>query len=792
MQYLHHRYVFKVYIRSLRRIVTALVNHQIKHVNLYDGIVYSLFDMVLHCNWSRIEHTDIIEVSRLLTILAIITEKRPNWVQNRIVRAIQSPWTRDNLAAILHNHSETTHEMANKLFNDDFDLVFNRVRSLLTSKLHTLCYNYVKWIYESLHSQNSPLERLNPNIKRFLIDIYFILIFDGKDTKVAYHRFKQIPITESCQMIHRLQDQFKRKDIAYRVVQMILLKLAIQPLGENEIYFIELVKVLLNLSTTDDKEFSHTLSSLVQLAVSSEHIYIVAKELFDRYKNDRLEPERIQYIIELYIRGLTIDANHLDKAKCIRKDEYSVRLYGYKLCCAFQDLSQIFTDIETQGEFLLNAFCVNPCEDTLHALVKHKEKLLDLGIPEITSSSQTYPTKLLEFTNTPLLTPALCDDLNVVLSSTRMQHLHWSLEWNQMLTRCQDYVEQYKDLDHLLSQQLKYLEIDYNQYKDIPLSYDVNDPYLGVEKGYERFIDEQNEELEEMDKEVEISSKKEAARPIEKKKLLKTLSDQPKEVLKYPIPEKFANSIIRPPLVQNRHCYPSYPKVASVQKKYGNQQMEITKVPNSSNYSQSYVHPETNSARSLVINRSTKKQELNIPTCSQSKMVVKPKPKIYARNKPLVSKILSGHMFGSELTVTPLNDSNEYKPKMRDLQFTDGKSNSPAAIIVPQPKAVTNLFDSGENKHKYLSSTELTSFSDLFPTKESQTITNTQEITLQNILVSSNSRPPKCTPTYMYKPKGDGSYEVFKIEKANMPQFQIPSEPYVGCYVLEPEKIQET
>lgn len=565
MQYLHHRYLVKVYIKLLKRFVTASIKHQVKHVNLSDGIVYSLFDMVLHCKWSRIEHTDIIEVSRLLTTLAVITEKTPYWVQNRVVRAIRSPWTSENLAIILQNHSEITQDMANKLFNDDFDLVFNRVRSLLASKLHTLCYNYVKWIYESLHSQNSPLERLNPNIKRFLIDIYFILIFDAKGIKEAYHRFKQVPITESCQMIHRLQNQFKRKDIAYRVVQMLLLKLAMLPLGENEIYFIQLVKVLLDSTDEDKQELSHTLSSLVQLAVSSDHIYIVARELFDRFKNGRLEPKRIQYIIELYIRGLTIDANHLDKAKCVRKEEYSVRLYGYKLCRAFQDLSQIFTDIETQGEFLLNAFCVNPCEDTLHAIVKQREKVLDLGIPEISPTSQTYPAKLLDFKNTPLLTPALCDDLNVVLSSTRIQKFHWNLEWNDMLTRCQDYVEQYKNLDHLLSQQLEYLEIDYNQYKDIPLSYDVNDPYLGVEKGYERFIDEQIEESEEMDKEIELSRKKEAARPVEKietKKTVKAKYDQPKGVLPI-IPERFDDSNIRPPLVQNSHCYPSYPKIVS-------------------------------------------------------------------------------------------------------------------------------------------------------------------------------------------------------------------------------------
>lgn len=92
---------------------------------------------------------------------------------------------------------------------------------------------------------------------------------------------------DTCPMIYRLWNQFNRKDIAFKVSQMLLCRLAITPLGGNEIYFVQLVKALLDLAVTeaDKKETFDTLSKLVKLAKTSEHIYIVARELFDRYKN---------------------------------------------------------------------------------------------------------------------------------------------------------------------------------------------------------------------------------------------------------------------------------------------------------------------------------------------------------------------------------------------------------------------------------------------------------------------------------------------------------------------------
>lgn len=68
---------------------------------------------------------------------------------------------------------------------------------------------------------------------------------------------------------------------------MLLCRLAITPLGSNDVYFVQLVKALLDLAVSeeDKKETFDTLSKIVKLAKTSEHIYIVAREVFDRYKN---------------------------------------------------------------------------------------------------------------------------------------------------------------------------------------------------------------------------------------------------------------------------------------------------------------------------------------------------------------------------------------------------------------------------------------------------------------------------------------------------------------------------
>ncbi|KAI4497985.1 hypothetical protein M0802_006809 [Mischocyttarus mexicanus] len=86
------------------------------------------------------------------------------------------------------------------------------------------------------------------------------------------------------------------------------------------------------------------------------------------------------------------------------------------------------------------------------------------------------------------LSPQLCDDLSVVLSSPRYHMLSWVLDWKELKNLCERYLENAEEMRNT-NKELKYLNIDYSQFKDWPSEDDTKDEYFGIEKGYEQWVD---------------------------------------------------------------------------------------------------------------------------------------------------------------------------------------------------------------------------------------------------------------------------------------------------------------
>ncbi|KAL6444661.1 hypothetical protein ACFW04_002032 [Cataglyphis niger] len=86
------------------------------------------------------------------------------------------------------------------------------------------------------------------------------------------------------------------------------------------------------------------------------------------------------------------------------------------------------------------------------------------------------------------LSPQLCDDLAVVLNSPRFNLLSWVLDWKELKNSCEQYLENAEEMRNT-NKELKYLNIDYSQFKDWPSEDDTKDNYFGIEKGYEHWVD---------------------------------------------------------------------------------------------------------------------------------------------------------------------------------------------------------------------------------------------------------------------------------------------------------------
>lgn len=123
-------------------------------------------------------------------------------------------------------------------------------------------------------------------------------------------------------------------------------------------------------------------------------------------------------------------------------------------------------------------------------------------VPPLDTGQGTNTSKQSVFSNTELskvlvpqtlgLSEQLCDDLAVIMSGPRYQYLSWVLDWPELKTACHGYLV---NSERKVVKELKYLNIDYNQFKDWPD--DSFNRYGGIEKGYEQYTeDEENSNTE--------------------------------------------------------------------------------------------------------------------------------------------------------------------------------------------------------------------------------------------------------------------------------------------------------
>ncbi|XP_053974335.1 uncharacterized protein LOC128874079 isoform X1 [Hylaeus volcanicus] len=147
------------------------------------------------------------------------------------------------------------------------------------------------------------------------------------------------------------------------------------------------------------------------------------------------------------------------------------------------------------GEFTGTDIADQKAKDTNESTSGNVERSLDALIlikgDAVTGSSnydeKSVPNQVLDAEKLGL-SPQLCDDLAVVLSSPRYHMLSWVLDWKELNSLCERYLENAEEMRNT-NKELKYLNIDYSQFKDWPSEDDTKDIFFGIEKGYEQWVD---------------------------------------------------------------------------------------------------------------------------------------------------------------------------------------------------------------------------------------------------------------------------------------------------------------
>lgn len=337
--------------------------------------------------------------------------------------------------------------------------------------------------------------------------------------------------------------------IAELAAQFFITAAMTKPVEEIETILGDLLRAWIYLINKGDGivTIPTVMRKIIQTADSAAHIYICCEVLHKSY-GEKIK----SFTIELYIRALTTDMNEMEKQKSRSEDdkvlETSKRLSRGFLSLA--DLLDNHWGVSR--ECVLTSFSLNPSRSCLEKIEKlaiacgkapnptKKEngerdfkiesgleraikidgriktergidgslELLDTGQCSQTSGAGTVDALILikgaavtgcknyDVLSAPNqvlnaealgLSEQLCDDLAVVLSSPRYQLLSWVLDWTELKTTCDKYLSNAEGTRNTVKE-LKYLNIDYNQFKDWPSDED-RPKYGGIEKGYEQWAD---------------------------------------------------------------------------------------------------------------------------------------------------------------------------------------------------------------------------------------------------------------------------------------------------------------
>ncbi|XP_039297347.1 serine-rich adhesin for platelets [Nilaparvata lugens] len=296
------------------------------------------------------------------------------------------------------------------------------------------------------------------------------------------------------------------------------------------------------LTFQNGSHLEDVIKKLVYSALSSQHIYTFCQVLIKHF-GTTLKP----FCIELFVIALTVNMNEVETQRD-KNDKEKVKETEIQLANGYLLLADLFQDdVGISRECVLTAFSLNPtksslerikslavacgkCTDKTPSDQQHptctdcssqtdskcskcssssinaslpdnstkKERTLDALIrikgKSVTESTNydvlSAPSQVLDAESLGL-SVVLCNDLATVISSPRYQMLNWVLDWPELLSICESYLESNGEMKNQ-TKELKFLNIDYNIFKDWPEEVD-SDMYCGIEKGYEQCIEPNDE-----------------------------------------------------------------------------------------------------------------------------------------------------------------------------------------------------------------------------------------------------------------------------------------------------------
>lgn len=200
------------------------------------------------------------------------------------------------------------------------------------------------------------------------------------------------------------------------------------------------------------------------------------------------------------------------------------------LSSKYINLSEMFTDhIIIKCECLLTAFSLNPNPDNYRRIIcmvetlgissnsgtriKFNPLVIDYSLPKSTQIQKQLLSdecieiilsgRAFESVTCKETVNRMGQDLVTILSAPRNKLLMWSMPWTELNSNCLSLLSTEKRLEILklssinAKNELKFINIDYNEFKHLPVA---ESP--GIEKGYEQYMDSDDDDSDEVQKQV--------------------------------------------------------------------------------------------------------------------------------------------------------------------------------------------------------------------------------------------------------------------------------------------------
>ncbi|KAF2882761.1 hypothetical protein ILUMI_23425 [Ignelater luminosus] len=511
-----------------------LTEHKQYVVHLMDWLKLHTLNIVLTGDWKKFKDTyeeKLLRVVKHCEMLLLHSNNIYSLRCRKLAEVIKDPWGNPTLNRLLNDPEVVIGPQEIEFFSMETGyLISTRLRKLCESHCEDLALNLVSAFMQCQEMAEAQHFSMNAteDQKRFILDVYIALLYKYKKTELIISKLKNLSLMEGLELLKRFAH--KRVNIskiwrhsnriAHLAAQVYVTAAVVKPPEESVTILETLLDTWfsLNEATENLDSLMSAIRRIIQPADSAVHLYIFCEAVHKKF-GARMKT----FTIELYIRALTTGMNDLERQKN-EDDTVKVAETTRQLAHGFLCLADVLEEhTKVSRECVLTSFSLQPTEATLDRIVR----LAELSGHEVLDTGQNWKCKLhppvrptdelcwkcdvcgdymsqphfeaVLNTNTALnealtaeqlgLSSQLCDDLVVVLSSPRYQLFNWLLRWQDLHRLCVLYLNDPEGTKNLVTE-LKFLDIDYSMFMGMKREPE-DEELTGIERGYERFLEEE-------------------------------------------------------------------------------------------------------------------------------------------------------------------------------------------------------------------------------------------------------------------------------------------------------------